>query len=104
MTHYSVQQTDQIFVKLYEFLSFARNTSKNLSKNLSSKYKQELLGHNKQSATDAFKAGSKGAIQKTAEATGDIMKNGIATKITRVPKTSSQNTSEENIEHDRERY
>ena len=32
------------------------------------------------------------------------MKNGIATKITRVPKTSSQNTSEENIEHDRERY
>ena len=39
MTHYSVQQTDQIFVKFYEFLSFARNTSKNLSKNLSSKYK-----------------------------------------------------------------
>ena len=37
MTHYSVQQIDQIFVKAHEFLSFAKNTSKNISKNLSSK-------------------------------------------------------------------
>ena len=37
MTHYSVQQIDQIFVKAHEFLSFTKNTSKNISKNLCSK-------------------------------------------------------------------
>ena len=40
MTRYSVQPRDQIFVKGYRFLSFAKymgkNTSKNRSKNLSS--------------------------------------------------------------------
>ena len=42
MTHYSVQPRDQIFIKSYGFLSFARNMAKNvgknISKNLSSKY------------------------------------------------------------------
>ena len=44
MTRYSVQQRDWIFVKSYEFLSFARNTRKmtgeNIMKNLSKKYSQ----------------------------------------------------------------
>ena len=104
MRHCTVQQTDQIFVKGYGFLPFARNTSINISKNLSSKYNQELLDHTKKPATDALQTGSKGGIQKTAGATGNINSNGIADKITRVSKTSSQNTSEENIEHEREIY
>ena len=41
MTCYSVQARDKIFVKGYEFLSFAKNMSKNIgesiSKNLSNK-------------------------------------------------------------------
>ena len=37
MTRYSVQPRDQIFVKGYGFLSFAKNIDKNISKNLSSK-------------------------------------------------------------------
>ena len=49
-----------------------RNIGKNISKNLSSKYSQKLLDHAKQSATDALKTGSKRAIQKTAEATGNL--------------------------------
>ena len=69
---YSVQPRDRIIVKGYEFLSFPKNTSKNIgkniSKNLSGKYSQKLLDHAKQSTTDAFKAASKGAIQKTTEA------------------------------------
>ena len=54
MTRYSVQPRHRIFVKSYEFLSFARNTRKmtgaNIMKNLSKKYSQEILDHAKQSA------------------------------------------------------
>ena len=75
MTRYSVQPRDWIFVKDYGFLSFAKSMGKdvgnNISKNLSGKYSKKLLDHDKQSATDAFKTGSKKAIQKAAEATGD---------------------------------
>ena len=74
MTCYLVDQRDGIFVRGYEFLSFAKNMGKNIGKNksksLNSKYSQELLDHAKQSATDAFKTSSKRVIQKSAEATG----------------------------------
>ena len=77
MTRYSVQPRDQIFVEGYGFFSFAknmgRNIGKNVIKNLSSKYSQKLINHAKQSATDALKTGSRRAIQKTAEATDDLM-------------------------------
>ena len=42
---------------------------------------KKLLDHAKQSATDAFKAASKRAIQKTAEATGDVIDNKIANMV-----------------------
>ena len=35
MTRYSVQPRDQIFVKSYGFLSFAKNMGRNISKNIS---------------------------------------------------------------------
>ena len=41
----------------------------------------------KKSTTDAVKATSKTAIQKTAEATGDLIGKKIADKITSVSKT-----------------
>ena len=92
MIRYSVRPRDQIFVKGYGFLSFARNIGKNIgeyiSKSLSSK---KLLNHAKQSATDALKTASKGAIQKTAETMGDLIGNKIAD--TKVSKTSPQNNS-----------
>ena len=59
MTRYSVQPRDQIYVKGYGFLSFARNMDKNISENLSSKYSLKLLDNAKQSATDAIKTASK---------------------------------------------
>ena len=52
MTRYSVQPRDQIFVKGYGFLSFAKNMGKsigkNLSKKLSGKCSQKLLNHAKE--------------------------------------------------------
>ena len=67
MMRYSVQSRDQIFLKGYRFLSFAKNIGKNISKNLSSKHAQKLLDHAKKSATDAFKTFSKRVIQKATE-------------------------------------
>ena len=108
MMRYSIQPTDQISVKGYGFLSFAKskgkNIGKNISKSLSGKYSQKFLDHAKQSATDAFKTASKRAIQKTAEATGDLIGNKIANKITVVLKNSEIVTNEHDKEIPRERY
>ena len=44
-----------------------------MGKSLSNEYGQKLLDRAKKSTTDAIKTASKRAIQKTAEATGDLM-------------------------------
>ena len=59
-----------------------------MGKNLSNKYSQKLLHSAKQSTADPIKTTSKRAIQKTAEATGDLIGNKIADKITSVSKKS----------------
>ena len=79
---YSVEQRDRIYVKGYGFLSFA----KNMGKSLSNKYGQKIFDSAKKSTTDAMKIASKRAIQKTAEATGDLIDNKIADKIRGVSK------------------
>ena len=77
MTQYLLQPRDQIFVKGYEFFSFARNMGRsigeNISKNVIDKYSQKRLYHGKKSDTDGIKTASKRAIQKTAAATGNLM-------------------------------
>ena len=78
----SIEPRDRIYVKGYRFLCFA----KNIGKRLSNKYAQKLLDSAKKSTTDAIKTASKRAIQKTAEATGDLISNSIADKITSVSK------------------
>ena len=88
---YLIQPKDRIYVKGYGFLSFA----KNMGKTLSSKYGQKL-DNPKKSTIDAIKTASKRAVQKTAEATGDLTSNKIAAKITSVSKNSS--TRSENSE------
>ena len=115
MTRYSVQPRDRIFVKCYGFLSVTKNMGKNigkyLSKNVSSTYTQKLFDYAEQSATEPLKTTSKKAIQKTAEATGDLIGNKIADavaklyngKITRVSKASPQNNSE-TATNEEERY
>ena len=56
---YSVQSIDQILVKGYGFLSFAKNMDenigKNISKNLSGKYTHKFLDLAKKFATDSLK-------------------------------------------------
>ena len=79
-------------------MSFA----KNIGKNLNSKCGLKFLDHAKQSATDAIKT-AKRVIQKTVEATGDLIGNKFANKITKVLKNSQQNNLEAVVnENDKE--
>ena len=79
---YSIEPIDRIYVKGYGFLFFA----KNMGESLSNKHGQKLLDSAKKSTTDAMKTASKRVIQKTAEATGDLIGNKIADKITSISK------------------
>ena len=93
---YSVELRNRICVKGYGFLSFA----KNMGKNLSNKYGQKLLDSAKKSKTDAIKTASERAIQKTEEATRDLIDNKIADKITSVSKKSANNLQNNKTEEE----
>ena len=98
MICYLVQPRDEIFVKGYKFLSFARNmdenVGKNISRNLSSKYSQEPLDHATQSVTDAFNRCFKKSDSKSKRSGWWFNWNKIADKITRVSKTLPKNNPE----------
>ena len=86
MMRYSFWPRDQVFVKRYGFLPFSKNIGSNIRKNVSSEYSQTLLDRAKQCTTDALKTTSKRVIQKTAEATDDLIGNIIANRITKFSK------------------
>ena len=85
---YSDEPRNRIQVKSYGFLSFA----KNMGGSLSNKYSQKLFDSAKKSTTDA--------IATFAEATGDLIGNKIADKITKISNKKSPNNDEreENVE------
>ena len=96
---YSIEPRDRFYVKGYRFLSFA----KNMGKSVSNKYGQKRLDIARKSTTEAIKNASKKAIQKTAEATGDLISNKIADKITIVSRKRStrklpNNETEDDVE------
>ena len=110
---YSIESKDIIYIKGYGFSSFAKNMGTNatkVAKNLNDKYSQKFLDTTKKSTTDTIKTPSKRAIQKTAEATGDLIGNKIADKITNISKKSSRELNSQNkevndeIEIPKERY
>ena len=93
---YSIEPRDRIYVKRYGFLSFA----KNIGKSLSNKYGQKPLDSAKKSTADAIKTASKRRIQKTAEASGDLIGNKVADKITSVSKKPKNNNNNNNNDND----
>ena len=62
---YLIEPKDRIYLKGFEFLSFAKNIGTHLSQN--------LFDSAEKSPTDAIKTASERVIQKTAEATGDLI-------------------------------
>ena len=108
---YSIEPKERRYVKGYGFLSFARNIGTHVAKvakSMSNIYNQKLVDTAITSATDAIKTASKRAIQKTAEATGDLIDNKIADEIKAKPSKKSHNeeiqSNEVNNEIPKERY
>ena len=60
-----------------------------MGSNLNNKYGKKPLDSAKKSTADAIKTAPKRAIQKTVEATGDLIGNKTANKITSISKKSS---------------
>ena len=85
---YSTQPKFRKYVKGYGVLSF--------SKKIDNKYGKKLMDSAIKTGLDAAKTTSKRLVQKTAEATGDLIGNKIADKITSIgkPKEKEKETEE----------
>ena len=75
---YSAEPKFRKYVKGRSFLSFARK--------LGDKYGKKLMDTAAKTGIDAAETASKRVVQKTAEATGDLIGNKIADKITSLGK------------------
>ena len=78
MMRYSTEPRFRKYVKGYGFLSFARKCG--------DKYGKKLMDTATKTGMDAAKITSKRVVQKSAEATGDLIGNKIADKITLIGK------------------
>ena len=75
---YSIEPRFRKYVTGYGFLFFA--------KNFGNKYGKKLKDNATKTGMNAAKIPSKRVVQKTAEATGDLIGNKIADKITSIGK------------------
>ena len=79
---YSTEPKFRKYVKGYGFLLFARK--------FGDKYVKKLMDTATETGIDAAKTASKRIVQKTAEATGDLMGNKVVDKITLVGKSKEK--------------
>ena len=86
---YSAETKYRKYVKGYGFLSFART--------FCDKYGKKLMDTATKIGIDAAKTASKRVVQKTAEATGDLIGNKIADKVTLVGKSKEKTKKAEQI-------
>ena len=79
---YSIETKYRKYVKGYGFLSFARK--------FGDKYRKKSMDTATKTEIDAAKSASKRVVQKTAEATEDLIGNKVTDKITSADKTKSK--------------
>ena len=115
---YSIEPREKRYIKGYGFLSFARNFGNKYGKklmntaiktgtNFNSKYGKKLTDTAIKTGKDFATIAGKKIVHKTAEATGDLIGNKIAEKITSVSKKSQNEeiqSNEVNNEIPKERY
>ena len=87
---YSTKPRYRKCVKGYSFLSFARN--------FCDRYGKKLMDTTAKTRIDAAKTPSKRVVQKTAEATGDLIGNKTSDKISSGGKTKSKEKKNERQE------
>ena len=86
---YSTEPKFRKYIQGYGFLSFARK--------LGDRYGKKLIDTATKTGIDAAKTASKRVVQKTAEATGDLISNKIADQITSIGKTKEKTNKSEEI-------
>ena len=115
---YSIEPGERRYIKGYGFLSFARNFGNKYGKklmnsviktgtNFNSKYGKKLTDIAIKTGKDFATIAGKKIIHKSAEATGDLVGNKIADKITNASKKSHNKEiqlNEVNNEIPKERY
>ena len=84
---YSTQPEFRKYVKEYGFLSFARK--------FGDKYGKKVMDTATKTGMDAARIASKKVVRRTAEATGDLIGNKRADKITSLGKTKSKEKENE---------
>ena len=105
---YSIKPRERRYIKGYGFMSFARNfgnkygeklinTAIKTSTNFSNKYSKRLKDTATKAGKDFAIIAGKKIIHKTAEATGDLIGNKIADKITARPIKENDVTNERYI-------
>ena len=87
---YSTEPRFRKYVKGYGFLSFA--------KKIGNKYDKKLMDTAIKTGIHAAKTASKRVVLKTAEATGDLIGNKIADKITSIGKPKEKENTKETKE------
>ena len=87
---YSTEPKSRKYVKGYGFLSFARK--------FGDKYSKKLMDTATRTGMDVAKTSSKRVVQKTAEATGELIRNKITDQITSLGKTRSKEKEDERQE------
>ena len=78
--HYSIEPREKRYVKGYGFMSFARN--------FSDKYRKSLMDKGIDLSKTFAKTAGKKILTETAKASGDLIGNKIADKITSASKKS----------------
>ena len=115
---YSIEPKERRYVKGYGFLSFARNFGNKYGKklmntaiktgtNFNSKYGKKLTDTAIKTGKDFATIAGKKIVHKSAEATGDLISNKIADKITSASKKSHNEeiqSNKVNNEIPKERY
>ena len=115
---YSIEPRERRYVKRYGFMSFARNFGNKYGKkimntaiktgtNFNSKYDRKLTDTAIKGVKDFATIAGKKIVHKNAEATGDLIGNKIADKITSASKKSHDEEiqpNEVNNEIPKERY
>ena len=86
---YSTEPRFRKYVKEYGFLSFA--------KKIDNEHGKKLIDTATKTGIDAVKTASKRVVQKTAEATGDLIGNKIADKITSIGKPKEKKRNRRNL-------
>ena len=93
---YSLEPRYRKYVQVQGFMSFA--------KNIGSKYGRKILDKRIDAGNDFAKIAGKKVLHKSAEATGEMIGNKVADRITRSSRNKVQKEDDRIMEETQERY